>query len=170
MPSCPFQVANQATPEQCVQLFEEATLKEACRVAGISFDTHALVAGYIAQVPQYMNGVLHHLSDNRCAAVTQALQLMFTAVNPVVNTWGFWSSHNGKCRQAAITWHFSHKSLECRGPTAPSAGGPIHMPEVPTQPTAPARAANLTHSSQSSHLRATNPMLTDVHTASPWVS
>ena len=90
--SCPFQVANQATPEQCVEVFEEATLKEACRVAGISFDNHALVAGYIAQSPQYKNGVLHHLSDNRCAAVQQALQLMFTAVKPAVNTWVFWSS------------------------------------------------------------------------------
>ena len=92
LPSCPFQVANQATPEQCVTLFEEAALKEACRVAGISFDNHALVTGYIAQAPQYMNGVLHHLSENKCAAVAQALALMFTAMNPVVNTWGFWSS------------------------------------------------------------------------------
>ena len=28
LPSCPFQVANQATPEQCVELFEEASYAE----------------------------------------------------------------------------------------------------------------------------------------------
>ena len=90
--SCPFQVANQATPEQCVDLFEEATLKEACRLAGLSFATYALVTGYDAQTPLYMNGVLHHLSEVKCSAVTQALQQMFTMQNPVVNTWGFWSA------------------------------------------------------------------------------
>ena len=61
-------------------------------MAGITFERHALISGYLAQVPQYANGVLQKMTAINCASVEQALVEMFTVVNPVVGTWSFWST------------------------------------------------------------------------------